>query len=137
MFGLRKVKGVGLMLSNAVCRVSGIDALRKIGALSDSEVKKLGAILADPAKAGIPTWMFNHRRDRETNEDKHLVGTPLTLAKESGLRRIKKIKSYKGIRHMTGRPVRGQRTRSNFRANKGKVHLGVRMSSASRKGKKT
>ncbi len=38
---------------------------------------------------------------------------------------MKKIKSYKGVRHMFGLTVRGQRTRSNFRKNKGKVRLGV------------
>jgi len=35
--------------------------------------------------------------------------------------RLEKIKCYRGIRHMQGAPVRGQRTRSNFRKNKGKV----------------
>ena len=38
---------------------------------------------------------------------------------------MKKIKSYRDIRHALGLPVRGQRTKSNFRKNKGKV-LGVR-----------
>jgi ribosomal protein S13 len=28
------------------------------------------------------------------------------------------MKSYKGIRHSAGQPVRGQRTRSHFRAKK-------------------
>ena len=39
---------------------------------------------------------------------------------------MKKIKCYKGVRHMLDLPVRGQRTKSNFRKNKGKVHLGVK-----------
>jgi len=30
---------------------------------------------------------------------------------------MKKIKSYKGIRHVAGLPVRGQRTKSHFRKN--------------------
>jgi small subunit ribosomal protein S13 len=31
---------------------------------------------------------------------------------------MKKIKSYKGIRHMFNLPVRGQRTKGNFRKGK-------------------
>ncbi len=34
---------------------------------------------------------------------------------------MRKIKSYKGVRHSSGLPVRGQKTKSNFRKNKGKV----------------
>ena len=45
----------------------------------------------------------------------------------------KKIKGYKGIRHMLGQPVRGQRTRGNFRKNKGKV-MGVKLAAGTKKG---
>ena len=44
----------------------------------------------------------------------------LKLRKEFDLKRLKKIKSYKGIRHSLGLPVRGQRTRSNARTKRGK-----------------
>jgi small subunit ribosomal protein S13 len=43
------------------------------------------------------------------------MGSELDLQKEFDIRRIKKIKSYKGVRHLLGQPVRGQRTRSHFR----------------------
>jgi small subunit ribosomal protein S13 len=33
---------------------------------------------------------------------------------------MKKLKTYKGLRHAVGLPVRGQRTKSNFRKNKKK-----------------
>ena len=36
------------------------------------------------------------------------------------IKRLKKIKCYKGFRHTSGLPVRGQRTRSNFRRNRAK-----------------
>ena len=49
-----------------------------------------------------------------------------------GTKFMKKIKSYRGIRHMFGLPVRGQRTRSNFRPNKGKVQ-GVKRGKAGKK----
>jgi small subunit ribosomal protein S13 len=55
----------------------------------------------------------------------HLITTELDLTIDNDLKRMKKVKSYKGVRHMLGQPVRGQRTKSNFRKNKGKVSLGV------------
>lgn len=36
------------------------------------------------------------------------------------IERLKAIKSYRGIRHIVGLPVRGQRTRSNSRTRKGR-----------------
>lgn len=36
------------------------------------------------------------------------------------IKRLKDTKSYRGIRHMIGMPVRGQRTRVNARTRKGK-----------------
>ena len=36
------------------------------------------------------------------------------------IRRLKEIKSYRGLRHHLGLPTRGQRTRSNARTRKGK-----------------
>jgi len=59
--------------------------------------------------------MKNRRSDPETGEEKHLVGTDLDMKKDFDIRRMKKIRSYRGIRHTSGLPVRGQRTRSNFR----------------------
>ena len=35
--------------------------------------------------------------------------------KEFDIKRMKKMRSYKGIRHASGLPVRGQRTKSHFR----------------------
>ena len=54
----------------------------------------------------------------------------LRFIQDNDIKMMKKIKSYKGIRHMFRLPVRGQCTRSNFRKNKGKG-MGVK-----RKGKK-
>jgi small subunit ribosomal protein S13 len=47
---------------------------------------------------------------------------------------MKKIRSYKGMRHAYGLPVRGQRTKSKFRKNKGKVK-GVKRKSGVKQGK--
>ena len=44
----------------------------------------------------------------------------LDLKKETDLKRLKKIKSYRGIRHAANLPLRGQRTKAHFRKNKQK-----------------
>ncbi len=129
---LQAIKGISFMFANAICRVADIDPNKKTGTLSDEEVNKLDTILKDPEQFGIPAWMFNRRRDLETNKTQHLVGVDLQVKLEEDLRRMKMIKSYKGIRHMFHLPVRGQRTKSNFRKGKGKV-LGVTKKKAGKK----
>ncbi len=39
----------------------------------------------------------------------------------SNIKRLKDIKAYRGVRHMKGLPVRGQRTKSNSRTRRGNV----------------
>jgi small subunit ribosomal protein S13 len=125
VYALKDIRGVGVPLANAVCQVAKIDGLSKSGNLSDSEAKKLDEIIKDPAKHGIPVWMFNRRHDLDTGIDKHVITNDLIFNKENDIKLMKRIKSYKGVRHSQNAPVRGQRTRSNFRANKGKV-VGVK-----------
>ncbi len=121
---LQAIKGVSFMMANAICKVAGVDPNKKAGVLTDEEVMKLESILKEPIKFGIPEWMFNRRKDVETGATEHLVGVDLQVRLEEDLRRMKMMKSYKGIRHMFHLPVRGQRTKSNFRRGKGKV-MGV------------
>jgi len=121
IMGLQKIKGVSFMTANAYCAVSGIDKNKTTGYLSDNEIQKLDTLIKNKKPENIPSWMFNRRKDMETGENIHLIGGDLTFNKESDIRLLKKIKCYRGIRHMQGAPVRGQRTRSNFRKNKGKV----------------
>ena len=115
--GLTKIKGVSWTLANAVCKKLGFDKKRKIGSLTNDEVDKISNFLKSP---NIPSHLVNRRKDFETGEDKHLTGSDLELRKEFDIKRLKKIKSYKGFRHMSGLPLRGQRTRSNFRKNRAK-----------------
>jgi len=112
---LIRIKGVGNSLANAVCRVHNFDRRRKVGTLTTTDIKKIEEIINNPTKFGIPAWMVNRRKDIETGEDRHLVGSDLNFMLEQDIKRVIKIKSYKGIRHMFGLPVRGQRTRSSFR----------------------
>jgi small subunit ribosomal protein S13 len=112
---LNRINGVGGALANAVCRVHNLDRNRKIGTLTDAEIKKIEETLKNPAKFGIPPWMLNRRKDLETGEDRHLVGSDLKFIQEQDIKKMIRIKAYKGVRHMFGLPARGQRTRSSFR----------------------
>lgn len=120
---LRKVKGVSFALANAVCNVLEMDVDKQVGNLTDVELKKLEEVIKNPSKFSIPHFLFNRKKDRDSGKDKHLVGSELRLQKEVDVKHMKKIKCYKGVRHSLGLPVRGQRTRGNFRHGK---TIGVR-----------
>ena len=115
--GLTKIKGVSWGLSNAVCRILKIDRNRKIGSLNEKEILMITDFLKNPE---LPNHIKNRRKDYETGQDKHLIGSDLELRKDFDIKRLKKIKSYKGYRHMSNLPLRGQRTKSHFRINKSK-----------------
>ena len=118
---LRKIKGIGVSYANAILTVANIEGNKKTGALTDAEVAKLNDVLLNPSKYGIPSWLMNRQFDYEDGEDKHLITSTLTFVQDNDVKRLKKIKSYRGLRHQWGLPTRGQRTKSNFRKNKGKV----------------
>ncbi|MBI5392105.1 30S ribosomal protein S13 [Candidatus Woesearchaeota archaeon] len=110
---IRKVHGIGFSMANAICRKLSLDPLQKAGLVDDATVKKIELLIK--SKEGLPTWMYNRKGDFETGEDVHLTGSDLKLQQEFDVKRMKKIKTYRGMRHSIGQPVRGQRTRSHFR----------------------
>ncbi len=120
-WALTNIKGIGIDFADALCIAAGIQKTAKTGYLTDQQTEKLNASAANPAAAGIPGWLFNRRKDPETGIDAHIVGGMLSFIRDNDIKRMKRIRSYKGMRHGKGLPVRGQRTRSNFRRHKGKV----------------
>jgi small subunit ribosomal protein S13 len=122
-YALTNVKGVGIKLANAIIEKSGISPEARMGFLSSSEVEKIEDVLQNPMKYGIPQWLLNRRKDRETGKDLHLLGSDLVLQTKNDIEGMKKIRSWKGFRHSYGLKVRGQRTRSTGR--KGKA-IGVK-----------
>jgi len=125
---LRKIKGISFTFANAVCDASQLEKTKRLGDMSDSDIKKVEEVIKT-AHSKFPQWLLNRRKNIEDNSSVHLVTTDLSYAQENDVRQMQKIKSYRGVRHMSNSPVRGQRTRSNFRKNKGKV-LGVAKSKA-------
>jgi small subunit ribosomal protein S13 len=111
---LQRIKGMGPSIANAICRIADIDRNRKVGTLTDEEVKKIEHILKN-LKDFVPSWVLNRRADPETGENYHLTGSDLKYTQEHDIKKMMEIKCYKGVRHALGLPVRGQRTRSSFR----------------------
>lgn len=132
---LRQIKGVSFMFSNLICHLAEIDRTKRTGDLNEEEIKKINDVINNPLKFNTPPWMFNRRKDSETGQDKHLISADLKFTQDNDIKIMKKIKSYKGVRHILNQPVRGQKTKSNFRENKGKVHLGVKKKAGAKTGR--
>jgi small subunit ribosomal protein S13 len=115
--GLTKIKGISWAIANAICKILKLDKKMQIGDLSDEDIKKIEDFMKNPE---FPDFIKNRQKDFDNGEDLHYYGSDLSLKNEFDIKRLKKIKSYKGIRHTAKLPVRGQRTKSNFRPNKGK-----------------
>ena len=122
-YALTNVKGIGIKLANAIVEKAGIDPATRMGLLSSAEVEKLEEIITNPVKYDIPMWLLNRRKDLETGKDTHLLSSDLVLQTKNDIDQMKKIRSWKGIRHSYGLKVRGQRTKTTGR--KGKA-IGVK-----------
>jgi small subunit ribosomal protein S13 len=115
--GLTEIKGVSWAFVNAMCTKLKIDKYKTIEELTPQEIEKISEFIRHPQ---LPKFMLNRQKDVDSGEDKHLHGSDLDLQREFDIKKMKKMKSYKGIRHTYGQPVRGQRTKSHFRVNKKK-----------------
>ncbi len=111
--GLRRIHGVSYSFSNAVCNLLSLNKDRKIGDLSDEEIKRVEEVIKSPKQ--LPFFLYNRRKDLDTGEDIHLTTSNLKLRVEFDIKKMKRLKTYKGVRHGLGLPVRGQRTKSHFR----------------------
>ena len=114
-YGLAKIKGVSFTFSGAACSTLNMNRDKKIGLLSVKEIGQIEDLLRDPKKYNFPSWMLNRRKDRESGEDKHLLTGDIKFTTENDIRRLQKIRARRGLRHAWGLPVRGQRTKANFR----------------------
>jgi len=122
LVGLTYIKGVSWSISNAICKILKMDPNKSIENLNKQEIEKIEDFLKNPK---LPLFLMNRRKDFETGENKHLLTTQLEITKEFDIRRLKKIRSYRGYRHALGQPTRGQRTRSHFRSKKKGKSVGV------------
>ena len=122
---LTGIKGVGHRMAKNISiafeKQSGISHDSLIGKIPEEQEKRLEEIVLLPSKFGVPAWALNRKKDYESGNDLHLVSNDLALALRQDLSRLNEIKSYRGLRHSWGLPVRGQRTKSTHRRKGGVV----------------
>lgn len=113
--GLTQIIGIGRRFAQAIVIVAAIDPRARIGALSEKDLNRIEEIITKPIESGIPSWMVNRLKDLRTGEDLHVIGNRLEITVKRDIDRMKKIRSYKGVRHHLRLKVRGQRTKSTGR----------------------
>lgn len=113
-YGLIGIKGVGRRAAKIITVNAGVDPKATIGYLSDADIEKL-QLSVDNISTIMPSWMVNKQNEIMSGEDRHLIGTDVLLGLNEDLNLMKKMRSYKGLRHDRGLRVRGQRTRSSGR----------------------
>jgi small subunit ribosomal protein S13 len=111
-YGLTVLYGIGTSSARRILDQVGIERGKKAKDLTPDEENKIRAIVE-----GI-TIEGNLKREVSAN-----------------IKRLKDIKTYRGVRHMKRLPVRGQRTKTNSRTVRGNVRK--TMASGKRKETKT
>jgi small subunit ribosomal protein S13 len=94
---LTYVFGIGTTTSKGIIAKSGIDGDKRVKDLSEAEIEKIRKTIAD-----------------------YKVEGDLRMVISQNVKRLKEINAYRGIRHIKGLPVRGQRTKTNARTKRGK-----------------
>jgi len=129
--GLTRIKGISFSISNAICHILKLNKNKRIGELTKEEITTITEIVKN---LNIPKFLMNRQSDYDDGKNKHFTVTNLELRKEFDIKRLKKIRSYKGVRHSYGYPVRGQRTRSHFRKRGKHKSVGVKTKKIGSKG---
>lgn len=111
---LTYIYGIGRTLSNQILKEAKVDSNKRTSQLSDEELNSLRKTI---------------------DEKKYRLEGDLRREIMMNVKRLKEIGSYRGLRHMKGLPVRGQRTRTNSRTIRGNVRR--TMGSGKRKMEKT
>ena len=94
---LQYIYGIGSTLSQRILAQAGINADIKADSLTDEEVNRLRELI-----------------DRE-----YKIEGELRKEVNLNIKRLSEIGSYRGIRHRRNLPLRGQRTRTNARTQRG------------------
>jgi small subunit ribosomal protein S13 len=94
---LRYIFGIGATRAVEILRKAKIDASLRANKLSEEEVSRIASII----------------------ESDYVVEGQLRRQIQQNIARLREIRCYRGLRHIRGLPVRGQRTRTNARTRKG------------------
>ncbi|MFB3765576.1 MAG: 30S ribosomal protein S13 [Methanotrichaceae archaeon] len=112
---LEAIEGVGRRTARIFAEKAKVDPYATLGRLPDDQIDALKRVIEQEAVQTLPVWMMNRREDIGTGANRHVMGMDLTMAVREDIDLMKKMRSYKGIRHERGLRVRGQRTRSTGR----------------------
>ena len=95
--GLTYIFGIGLSSSQEILKRTGVNPDTRVRDLTEDEVQKIRELIGEDYKVE-----GDLRRDTALN-----------------IKRLIEINSYRGKRHRSGLPLRGQRTKTNARTRKG------------------
>ena len=95
---LRDIYGVGPVNSKEILRKANIDPAIRAKDLNEQQLSQIA---------------------HAVQEGKYVIEGDLRREVGLDLKRLQAIKCYRGIRHLRGLPVRGQRTQTNARTRKG------------------
>ena len=95
---LTYIYGVGRYLSNEIIKKLGLDPDMRAHKLTQDDIARINSLL----------------------QSEFVVEGDLRRQVQNNIKRLISIHSYRGLRHRSGLPVRGQRTRTNARTRKGK-----------------
>ncbi|MEM0295741.1 MAG: 30S ribosomal protein S13 [Candidatus Korarchaeum sp.] len=116
LVSLTNVKGISYTLATAILRKAGVNPTKRLGELTEEEYSRIEDVVNDPEKYGIPWWIMNRQKDYRSNESTILIGDDVNWYVTQDINLMKKMGSWKGIRHELGLKVRGQRTKTTGRA---------------------
>jgi small subunit ribosomal protein S13 len=110
-----EIKGIGYNFAQVLTQTLNINPDKRVGFLTESELREIEGAIANPDKAGVPQWYLNRRKNMDTGSNQHMITSDLDFAATNDVEREKLVMSWRGYRHMFGLRVRGQRTRTTGR----------------------
>lgn len=112
---LSEIKGVGYNFAQVLIQSLNINPNMRVGLLTENDIREIEQAISNPARAGIPQWYLNRRKNMDDGSNNHLITSDLDFAASNDIEREKLVMSWRGYRHMFGLRVRGQCTRTTGR----------------------
>ncbi len=112
---LSEIKGVGYNFAQVLIQSLNINPNMRVGLLTENDIREIEQAISNPAKAGIPQWYLNRRKNMDDGSNNHMITSDLDFAASNDIEREKLVMSWRGYRHMFGLRVRGQCTRTTGR----------------------
>ena len=112
---LSEIKGVGYNFAQVLIQSLNINPNMRVGFLTENDIREIEQAISNPARAGIPQWYLNRRKNIDDGLNNHRITSDLDFAASNDIEREKLVMSWRGYRHMFGLRVRGQCTRTTGR----------------------